>query len=198
MEEIYNILKDYPKIGGIGIALISGTLGWIFNNLFQIYLDHLKYKKEIRTYFWKEKLNSAKKASEFYLEYLNFLNLLRHQFETYEIGKIEHQELFDNIQNEVQFYSQKLKAFPHFEHHHINLFYDFSEKRASEINSETTKINQQILDLRINKNDSIEIIDNKVLEIKKLSKKLKHNYTELFEINKKYLNLVRNDIKEFI
>jgi hypothetical protein len=126
------------------------------------------------------------------------LNLLRHQFETYEIGKIEHQELFDNIQNEVQFYSQKLKAFPHFEHHHINLFYDFSEKRASEINSETTKINQQILDLRINKNDSIEIIDNKVLEIKKLSKKLKDNYTELFEINKKYLNLVRNDIKEFI
>jgi hypothetical protein len=30
MEDIYNILQDYPKIGGTGIALISGTLGWIF------------------------------------------------------------------------------------------------------------------------------------------------------------------------
>lgn len=198
MEEIFNIIKEYPKAGAIGIATVSGSLGWLFNNLFQIYLENRRYKKEIRTYFWKEKLNSAKKASEFYLEYLNFLNLLRHSFETYETGKIEHQELFDNIQKEVQFYSEKLKAFPHFEHHHINLFFDFSDKRAMEINSETTKINQQILDLKITENDSVHIIDEKVDEIKRLSVNLKNNYAELFDINKKYLDLVRKDIKEFI
>lgn len=198
MEEIFNIIKEYPKAGAIGIATVSGSLGWLFNNLFQIYLENRRYKKEIRTYFWKEKLNSAKKASEFYLEYLNFLNLLRHSFETYETGKIEHQELFDNIQKEVQFYSEKLKAFPHFEHHHINLFFDFSDKRAMEINSETTKINQQILDLKITESDSVHIIDEKVDEIKRLSVNLKNNYAELFDINKKYLDLVRKDIKEFI
>lgn len=198
MEEIFNLLKEYPKAGATGIAIVSGSLGWLFNNLFQIYLEKIRYRKEIRTYFWKEKLNSAKKASEFYLEYLNFLNLLRHQFETYETGKIEHQELFDNIQSEVNFYSQKLKSFPHFEHHHINLFFDFSDKRSMEINSETTTINQQILDLRINENDDIEMIDNKVVEIKKLAEKLKNNYTELFDINKNYLDLVRKDLKEFI
>ncbi len=198
MEEIFNLIKEYPKAGATGIAIVAGSSGWLFNNLFQIYLERIRYKKDIRTYFWKEKLNSAKKASEFYLEYLNFLNLLRHQFETYEIGKIEHKELFDNIQNEVHFYSQKLKSFPHFEHHHINLFYDFSDKRPIEINSETTRINQHILDLRIHENDKFEMIDNKVLEIKKLAEKLKNNYTELFDINKKYLDLVRKDIKEYI
>ena len=67
-----------------------------------------------------------------------------------------------------------------------------------EINSETTTINQQILDLRINENDDIEMIDNKVLEIKKLAEKLKNNYTELFDINKNYLDLVRKDLKKFI
>jgi hypothetical protein len=198
MEEIFNLIKEYPKAGASGIAIVSGSLGWLFNNIFQIYIEKIRYKKEIRTYFWKEKLNSAKKASEFYLEYLNFLNLLRHQFETYEIGKIEHRELLDNIQSEVHFYFQKLKAFPHFEYHHINLFFDFNDKRTMEINSETTRINQQILDLRINENDDIEMINNKVGEIKKLAEKLKNNYAELFDINKKYLDLVRIDIKEFI
>lgn len=198
MEEIFNILKEYPKAGATGIAIVSGSLGWLVNNLFQIYLEKVRYEKEIRTYFWKEKLNSAKKASEFYLEYLNFLNLLRHQFEIYETGKIEHQELFENIQNEVHFYSEKLKSFPHFEHHHINLFFDFSDKRAMEINSETTKINQQILDLKITESDTIDVIDEKVAKIKGLSEKLKNNYAELYEINKKYLDLVRKDIKDFL
>lgn len=198
MEEIFNIIKEYPKVGVIGIATLSGSIGWLFNNLFQIYFENRRYKKEIRTYFWKEKLNSAKKASEFYLEYLNFLNLLRHSFETYETGKIEHQELFDNIQNEVHFYSEKLKAFPHFEHHHINLFFDFSDKRAIEINSETTKINQQILELKITESDSVQMIDEKVDKIKSLAVNLKNNYAELFDINKKYLYLVRKDIKKFI
>jgi hypothetical protein len=198
MEEIFNLIKEYPKAGATGIAIVSGSLGWLVNNLFQIYLERVRYKKEIRTYFWKEKLNSAKKTSEFYLEYINFLNLLRHQFEIYETVKIEHLELFDNIQNEVRFYSEKLKAFPHFEHHHINIFFDFNDTKSMVINSEISRINQQILDLKIDENDKINVIDEKVTEIKRLAKKLKDYYAELFEINKKYLDLVRKDIREFI
>jgi hypothetical protein len=51
MEEIFNLIKEYPKAGATGIAIVSGSLGWLFNNLFQIYLEKIRYKKEIRTYF---------------------------------------------------------------------------------------------------------------------------------------------------
>jgi hypothetical protein len=196
--EITKLLTDYPKEAAVGIATISATLGWTFRNIIQIILDNIKYKKELKTFFWKEKLNAAKKASEFYLENLNFLNLVRHQFEIFEQGNIEHQELFENIQKEVNFYSEKLKAFPHFEHHHINIFYDFNENRAMEINTNSFEIHQKILELMPSELDTKEKLESKILGIKAFSKQLKDNYAELFEIQKKYLGSVRNDIKEYL
>ncbi len=196
--EIIELLKEYPKIGGTFIAIVSASLGWVFRNIFQLIIESRKYKREIKTFFWKEKINASKKASEFYLEQLNFLNLLKHQFEIYELGKIEHQEMFENIQKEVSFYSNKLKAFPHFEHHHINVFYDFNEQRSMEINKNTFEITQEIIDLRTTETDSAEEIDRKIREIKSRAKKLKENYSELFDIYKSYLNTVRTDIKEYV
>lgn len=196
--EIFELLKDHPKTGGTIIAIVSASLGWVIRNIFQLITENFKYKRDIKTFFWKEKINASKKASEFYLEQLNFLNLVRHQFEIFELGKIEHQELFENIQKEVSFYSNKLKEFPHFEHHHINVFYDFKEQRSMEINKNTFKITQEIIDLRITETDTKEVIDNKVFEIKKRAKKLKENYSELFDIYKEYLRTVRADIKNYL
>lgn len=191
-------LKDYPGIGATSIAIVSGALGWSIRNLVQFFIDKSKYNKELKTFFWKEKVNSAKKASEFYLEHMNYLNLLRHQFEIFEKGEIEHQELYDNIQKEVEFYSNKLKAFPHFEHHHINIFYDFDEKRAMEINERTFDIQRELIDLQPKQGDSLEEIDIKVIEIKKRVTELKDNYEEHFKIYKKYLKEVRKDLEDYL
>lgn len=144
---LLDFLKDYPGIGATAIAIVFGALGWSIRNLIQFFIDNSKYNKELKTFFWKEKLNSAKKASEFYLEHMNYINLLKHQFEIFEKGEIGHQELYENIQKEIEFYSNKLKAFPHFEHHHINIFYDFDEKRSMEINKRTFDINRELIEL---------------------------------------------------
>jgi DNA-binding ferritin-like protein (Dps family) len=129
---------------------------------------------------------------------MNYLNLLRHQFETFEKGEIEHQELYENIQKEVEFYSKKLKSFPHFEHHHINIFYEFNEDRSMEINKETFDINRELMELQPKDGDSLEEINRKVGEIKNRAAKLKSNYEEHFNIYKKYLKEVREDLEEYL
>jgi hypothetical protein len=173
-------------------------LGWLIRNLVQFLVDNSKYNKELKTFFWKEKVNSAKKASEFYLEHMNYLNLLKHQFELFEKGEIEHQELYDNFQKEVKFYSDKLKAFPHFEHHHINIFYDFDEERTIEINKRTFDIHRELISLQPKEGDTVQEIEGKGGEIKKKVKELKNNYEEHFIICKNYLKDIRKDLKDYI
>lgn len=188
----FDFLKDYPQIGAACIAIVSGALGWFFRNLIQFFVDKSKYNRELKTFFWKEKVNSAKKASEFYLEHMNFINLVVHKFELFEKGSIEYQELYDNIQKEVEFSSNKLKAFPHFEHHHINIFYAFDEKRSMEINKRTFDINRELVDLLSMDGDIPDA------EVKMKFSELKANYQELFSIYKAHLNTVRNDLKEYL
>ena len=195
---LLDFLKDYPGIGATAIAIVSGALGWFIRNLIQFFIDNSKYNKELKTFFWKEKLNSARKASEFYLEHMNYINLLKHQFEVFEKGEIGHQELYENIQKEIEFYSNKLKAFPHFEHHHINIFYDFDEKRSIEINKRTFDINRELIELQPKEGDTLEEIDIKIIEIKKRAAELKDNYEEHFNIYKKYLQKVRKDLKDYL
>lgn len=198
MEELLNLLKTFPKVGAPTIAIVSGSLGWTLRNVFQIISDNYKYKKELKTFFWKEKINAGKKASEFYLEYMNFLNLGSKQFEMYELGKIEHTVLMENIQNEVKFYMEKLKSFPHFEHHHINIFYEFDEEKTTEISNEIDNNLRQITETKFEESDTNEETEMKITETTKHFKKLKENYAELFLIHKKYLKTVRSDIKEYL
>lgn len=195
---LLDFLKDYPGIGATAIAIVFGALGWSIRNLIQFFIDNSKYNKELKTFFWKEKLNSAKKASEFYLEHMNYINLLKHQFEIFEKGEIGHQELYENIQKEIEFYSNKLKAFPHFEHHHINIFYDFDEKRSMEINKRTFDINRELIELQPKEGDTLQEIDTKIIEIKKRAAELKDNYEEHFNIYKKYLQKIRKDLKDYL
>lgn len=198
MNEIIVFVKTYTEIATPVIALVSGIIGWFANNLLQYILDYLKYNKEIKTFFWKEKINAGKKASEYYLEYMNFLNLASNQFEMYELGKIEHQILIDNIQNEVKFYSEKLKSFPHFEFHHINIFYEFEESKTIEISNSINKNLRNIIEFKIDDNDSETEIDKKIEETKEYFKNLKLNYSQLFTVYKEYLKTVRLDIKKYI
>lgn len=194
----FDFIKDYPEIGTTAIVIVSGALGWSLRYLVQFYIDKSKYNKELKTFFWKEKINSAKKASEFYLEHMNYINLLVHQFEMFEKGEEEHQNQYKEIQKEVEFYSNKLKSFPHFEHHHINIFYDFNDERAMEINKNTFDIIRELTVLQPKESDTLQVIDRKLSEIKQKAIQLKKNYEDHFNIYKSYLSYVRKDIENFL
>jgi hypothetical protein len=196
--EFFDFLKSYPEIGAISIAIVSGSLGWILRNVAQFIMDRLKHRRELETFFWKEKLDAAKKASEYYLEHMNYLNLLINQFENFEKGDIEHQEFHTQIVKEVEYYSEKLKSFPHFKHHHINIFYEFDEERSMELNSDSLKINRESINLIPKPDDSLEVIELKKNKIKNRSAKLRENYQEHINIYKAHLKNVREDIKKHI
>lgn len=195
IDEIFKLLQEYPKAGATSIAIVSGSAGWLLRNVFQLIIENYRYSKELKTFFWKEKINAAKKASEFYLENLNFLNLVRIQFELCESGKIEHQQLIENFEKEVNFYREKLKSFPHFEHHHINIFYDFDESKIMSITDNSIEIQQKIQELISDQSTPSEEFNQK---IKDSLKTLKDNYFELFKIYKGYVKKVREDIGNYI
>ena len=191
MEEIAELLVRFPKTGSTLILTSLASLGWILRNLFELLIEKRKYKRELKTFFWKEKINASKKASEYYLEFLNFLNLTQIQFENFELQRIEHQDLIKNIQKEVEFYSNKLKAFPHFEHHHINIFYEFDGEKTLKITTENNQLLRELFELNSEKDNSKE-------KAKEIFKKLKDNYKELFAIHKEYLKKVRKDLKDYV
>jgi hypothetical protein len=67
-----------------------------------------------------------------------------------------------------------------------------------EINKETFDINRELMELQPKDGDSLEEINRKVGEIKNRSAKLKSNYEEHFNIYKKYLKEVREDLEEYL
>ena len=169
-------MKDYPVQGGLAIGALFGTIGWIGRSIFDVVMEKKRYNRELKTYLWKEKIDASKKASEFYFEYSNFLNLARIQFENYRLQEIGHEALIENFQKEVLFYADKLKSFPHFEHHHINIFYEFDETKSMEINNAINAANRQIMELNP-ENDNTE-------NAKALFKILEDSYSDLFELQK--------------
>jgi hypothetical protein len=193
--DLSSLLQQFPKEATILLAATFGSLGWLARNLFQIIIENRKYNKELKTYFWKEKINAAKKASEFYLETLNFFDLVRIQFNLYETSSIQHEKLLENIEREVAFYREKLKMFPHFEYHHINIFYDFDERKSAEITAKTFEIQQKVFDLVDDDNLSVEQLDAKFREYSAL---IKNNYSDLHRIYKDYVKEVRQDIAKYL
>jgi len=188
--DILCFLRDYPGPGGLAIGAVFGAIGWIGKSIFDVVLEKNRYNRELKTFLWKEKINASKKASEFYLEYANFLNLARIQFESFRLGKIEHEALIENFQKEVAFYANKLKSFPHFEHHHINIFYEFDENKAMEINNRINATNRDILELNT-ESDNTE-------KASELFKILEDSYTELFDLQKGHTKRIREDLKNYI
>lgn len=189
--DFFDFLRDYPAIGGTAIGAIFGAifgvLGWTGKTAYELYIEKIRFKRDLKTSFWKEKINAAKKASEYYLEFLNLLNLARIQYENYESGKIEYGNLIKIFQAELVSYQEKLKAFPHFEHHHINIFYDFDQKKPREITDKIITSLREISELNPD-------TDN-VNRTKELFEGLKKSYKELFDIHSDYVKIVREDLK---
>lgn len=191
-----NFLEN-PRIEGAAIAIIASSLTALLTNLVQFFIDKSKYNKELKTFFWKEKIDSAKKASEFYLEQINYYNILKYQFENFEKGKIHHLELFEKTQEEIKKYYNRIKAFPHFEHHHINLFYEFEEeKQLIEIVNKISEITREIPE--IIQNNDVYFPEEKIILLKEKAKILKNYYEQIIIINKKFISIIRNDIKGYL
>jgi len=189
--DFIELIKQYPIEGSALISTIAASLGWIARNIAQLLLERSKYWREQRTFFWKEKINAAKKASEFYLEYLNLLNLMIIQFNLYKNGKIGHDTLISSIDQEVNFYNNRIKQFPHFEHHHINLFYDFNEKDNLKTVNENLEVLQKVTEMINSENpddDSIKI------EFEKINT----NYIKLYDNYFSYIKIVREDLKRYL
>ncbi|CAM3103722.1 hypothetical protein [Flavobacterium frigoris] len=178
-------VKYSQKVLNIIIPIFCGVIGWIANVIW----EKSKYKREQKTYYWKEKINAGKKATEFYLEYINLLNLIRLQFKLYKDNVIEGENLLINIQQEnVEFYSQKLKHFPHYEYHHINLFYELIEDNNFKIVNDNSEILQ-----KINKINQSQIIKNN--EISELFGKMEDNYEKLYNNVLLHLKKIQKDLE---
>ena len=178
-------IKYSQTVLNIIIPMFFGLIGWIANVMW----EKSKYKREQKTYYWKEKINAGKKATEFYLELLNLLNLYRLQFKLYKESIIDGESLLVNIhQKESEFYEQKLKQFPHFEYHHINLFYDLIEEENYQIVNENIEILQKIN--RINQSK-----DLKNNEISDLFGKMGDNYEKLYNNVLLHLKKVQKDLE---
>ena len=178
-------LKSLQSEFSLILPLVCGAIGWFAN----VFWENSKYKREQKTYYWKEKINAGKKASEYYLEYLNLLNLIRLQFKLYEESIIDGESLLVQMhQKEIEFYSNKLQQFPHYEYHHINLFYEIIDEKNYQIVNENTEILQ-----RINKmNQSGDIKDNEVSE---LFGKMCKNYEKLYNNVQFQIRKVQKDLK---
>ena len=113
------------------------------------------------------------------------------QFKLYREGKIEHKLLIENFEKEVNFYSNKLKLFPHFEHHHINLFYNFNNENILKITNENQELIQNLHEILGNVNIESENLSD-ILE------KINSNYITLVEIYNVYLDVIRKDLKVYI
>jgi len=164
-------IKYSQTILNIIIPMFFGFIGWIANVMW----EKSKYKREQKTYYWKEKINAGKKATEFYFEYLNLLNLIRSQFNLFKKNMIDEQSLLVEIQQrEIEFYSNKLKQFPHFEYHHINLFYDLVDDKNYQIIIENNELFQEISKL-------IKLDNFNVNDISELYGKIESNYEIIYK-----------------
>jgi hypothetical protein len=161
--------KQIEVIQNLIIPILFSAIGWSAN----IIWENSKYKREKKTFYWKEKINACKKASEFYFEYLNFLSLAKLQFNLYKNSIIDGETLLIEIQQkEIEFYSKKIQQFPHYEYHHINLFYNLID----EINFQIVLENAEILQKIIKKKSSDSPLESETSELYGLIEK---NYDKL-------------------
>lgn len=181
---VIELIKCFQTEFSLVVSIFCGVVGWFANVIW----ESSKYKREQKTYYWKEKINAGKKATEFYLEYINLLTSCRIQFKLYKENRIEDDNLLVIIQQKnIEFQSQKLRQFPHYEYHHINLFYNLIDDQNFLIAHENSEILKKIDSL----NHSKDLNDN---EIRELWVTMADNYEKLYNNVLIQIQRVRADL----
>jgi hypothetical protein len=186
-------LLETPESWLLSIAF--AIIGYFTKTLVDIYLNKSKKRVELQQLYWKEKIESAKKASEFYLYQIGFFSLTADKYEMIEEDRKGAEELVKSTEELISSYQKRLIEFPHFEHYHINLFYDFNESKTKEIIKENYESIQSIHSVNFLENDDNSEFKRKFGVLKSNFGILKKNNRELISIYQGYLKIIRDDIK---
>ena len=197
MEFIFKILRENPEIGTLFIATTFTAIGFIFKTWIDAILEDRRNKKELKKIYWTERINAAKKASEYYYDHQELLGLMIHK-----IDIVLRQEgsgnLPETIQKTIDVISQRTINPTSFEHHHIHMFYDFDTEELDRLNTKSFNIIQELQKIEILESDSTESINGKLNQGKNLLTNLKSNHQKQKEIYTSYLKMINKDLAEFI
>ncbi|TVZ10634.1 hypothetical protein JM80_3187 [Cellulophaga sp. RHA_52] len=197
MEFIFKILRENPEIGTLFIATTFTAIGFIFKTLIDTFLESRRYKKELKKIYWTERINAAKKASEYYYDHQELLGLMIHKIDIV-LRQDGPGTLPETIQNTIEVISQRTVNPNSFEHHHIHMFYDFDTEELNELNTKSFNIIQELQKIEILESDTTESINIKLNEGRNLLTNLKSNHQEQKKIYKSYLRMINEDLAEFI
>ncbi len=197
MEFIFRILRNNPEIGTLFIATTFTAIGFIFKTLIDTFLENKRYKNEIKRTYWTERINAAKKASEYYYDHLELIGLMIHKIDIV-LNQDGPGSLPETIQQTIEIVSQRSTNPKSFEHHHIHMFYDFDTDVLDQLNTESFRIIQNLQQIEILDSDSPERINEKLGEGRELLVTLKHNHQTKKDIYKKYLKKISDNLAEFI
>ncbi|REE07637.1 hypothetical protein DFQ09_1155 [Winogradskyella pacifica] len=190
---IFKSLLETPENWLLGI--VFGAVGYLTKTIVDNYLNKSKKRVELQELYWKEKIESAKKASEYYLYQIGFFSLTADKYEMIEEDRKGAEELVESTQELISSYQKRLIEFPHFEHYHINLFYDFNESKTKEIIKENYESIQNIHSVNFIETDDNAEFKRKFDVLKTNFGILKKNNRELISIYQNYLKIIRDDIK---
>ena len=191
-------INDYPEFSIFLTAAVFSGIGYFIRQLFELLIANKKRKTDLREFFWKEKINAAKKASEFYYENLAFLKLVKQNFETQINEKEDSAVLTETLQKQIAILSDRITNPEHFEHHHIRIFYDIDEKSLDKINLESFELIQEMSTIEILESDDEKIIQQKKEKFKAVLNQLKINFEKTSDIYKYLLDKIRDDINQYV
>lgn len=193
-----SFLQDYTPVAIALITLFAGGVGYVIREIVGNVYSKKKEARELKAFLWKEKIQAAKKASEFYYEQLNYLELAHQQLKMEESEDEIHPELARNISDTLESYRVKVQSFPHQEYHHINMFYDLDDLKVRALASKLFDLNIEISNIKFLDIDSDNENEEKFALFKSKTSQLRQIHLELIDFYKAAIKNVRDDINAYL
>lgn len=188
-------IENIGTIPEFWVVLISGAIGYSVKFVIDFFSEKSKKRVELQELYWKEKIEAAKKASEYYLFQVGFFSLTSDKYEMAEESRAGAEQLIESTQELVDSFQKRLLDFPHYEHYHINLFYEFNDEEAARVMKESYECMQNIYAIDFQSSDSLEVFDEKFASYKSNFRQLKINNRKMIDVYQGYLKIIREDIK---
>lgn len=192
---MWEFIENYPKIGSTSLASIFTMIGYFSKTLIDLFIEKRKRKHAYKSEFWKEKLNASKKASEFYFEQLNLFELICQNIDLQLSGKSINPDLLLGIQNSINRVNERVSNPKNFEHHHINIFYDFDH---DELREKSKELINQIQDVYFLMKENSESYGKKNDEVINSYSKVKNTIISIDSKYRSYLATIRDDLNKVV
>ncbi len=196
MKSIFDALKENLEVTMFFLATTFTAAGFIIKTIIDTFLENKRYRKEIKKAYWTEKLEAAKKTSEFYYEQLELLGLMIHQIDI-QIKRGIVGPLSESTQSIIEKLAERTLNPKTLEHHHIHMFYEIDTTFFDKLNTESYSIFQEMEGLDFKDSDSEEVFNKKLKKYKELLLKMKTKHEEKKSKYKEHLEEIRNDLNKF-